>query len=136
MLISSLVSPTHNQLRPHSIQRDFCFDYWTRIRLHKSTQEHAFPRHVDLPLHVCNFLGNWRGFRLYVLVHSDQFALPATLILFLALSADPLLVWNYGVMGVLAGVAGLLFWLSVRHLDAQEDILNNLSEGHVDDHRH
>ena len=39
-------------------------------------------------------------------------------------------------MGVLAGVAGLLFWLSVRHLDAQEDILNNLSEGHVDDHKH
>jgi len=55
---------------------------------------------------------------------------------FVSLSADPLLVWNYGVMGVLAGVAGLLFWLSVRHLDAQEDILNNLSEGHVDDHKH
>ena len=53
----------------------------------------------------------------------------------LALSADPLLVWNYGTMGVIAGVAGVLFWLSVRKLDAQEDMLNNLDEGHVDHHQ-
>ena len=32
---------------------------------------------------------------------------------------------------MLAGVAGVLFWLSVRQLDAQEDELNNLDEGHV-----
>jgi POT family proton-dependent oligopeptide transporter len=51
-----------------------------------------------------------------------------------ALSEDPLLVWNYGTMGVIAGVAGMLFWISVRKLDAQEDVLNNLDEGHVDRH--
>ena len=52
----------------------------------------------------------------------------------LALSADPLLVWNYGTMGVIAGVAGVLFWISVRKLDAQEDVLNNLDED-VDRHQ-
>jgi POT family proton-dependent oligopeptide transporter len=52
-----------------------------------------------------------------------------------ALSEDPLLVWNYGTMGVIAGAAGILFWISVRRLDAQEDTLNNLDEGHVDRHQ-
>jgi POT family proton-dependent oligopeptide transporter len=48
-----------------------------------------------------------------------------------ALSADPLLVWNYGVMGVLALVTGAVFWWSVSDLDAKEDELNNLAAGHV-----
>jgi POT family proton-dependent oligopeptide transporter len=51
-----------------------------------------------------------------------------------ALSEDPFLVWNYGTNGVIAVVAGILFWISVRKLDAQEDVLNNLDEGHVDRH--
>ncbi|KAF9456664.1 POT family-domain-containing protein [Collybia nuda] len=55
---------------------------------------------------------------------------------FVSLSADPLLVWNYGVMAVLAAVFGTLFWFSVRKLDAQEDTLNNLQTGHmVVDHK-
>ncbi|KAJ7238288.1 PTR2-domain-containing protein [Mycena haematopus] len=37
------------------------------------------------------------------------------------LAADPLLVWNYTVMGALAGCGGCVFWLAVRHLDARED---------------
>ena len=48
-----------------------------------------------------------------------------------ALAADPLLVWNYGVMGVLAAVAGIMFWFSFRHLDAEEDALNELDEGQL-----
>ena len=48
-----------------------------------------------------------------------------------ALSADPLLVWNYGVMGVLALITGFVFWWSVRDLDTKEDTLNNLAEGHL-----
>ncbi|TDL26999.1 PTR2-domain-containing protein [Rickenella mellea] len=48
---------------------------------------------------------------------------------FVSVSADPLLVWNYGSMGVLAAIAGILFWLSFRHLDADEDKLNALGEG-------
>jgi POT family proton-dependent oligopeptide transporter len=44
------------------------------------------------------------------------------------------LVWNYGSNGVIACVAGILFWISVRKLDAQEDALNSLDEGHVDRH--
>jgi POT family proton-dependent oligopeptide transporter len=34
-------------------------------------------------------------------------------------------------MGVLAAVAAVFFWFSVRHLDADEDKLNNLNEGHL-----
>jgi len=48
---------------------------------------------------------------------------------FVSLSTDPLLVWNYGTVAVLAGVTGIVFWLSVRKLDAEEDTLNNLAEG-------
>ncbi|KAJ7021099.1 hypothetical protein C8F04DRAFT_1315398, partial [Mycena alexandri] len=40
---------------------------------------------------------------------------------FVSLSADPLLVWNYGVMGVLAAVTAIFVWFSVRGLDARED---------------
>ncbi|KAH9833080.1 POT family-domain-containing protein [Rhodofomes roseus] len=47
------------------------------------------------------------------------------------LSADPLLVWNYGSMAVIAFVGGVLFWLSYRTLDAQEDELNMLPTGHL-----
>ncbi|CAA7270518.1 unnamed protein product [Cyclocybe aegerita] len=50
---------------------------------------------------------------------------------FVSLSADPLLVWNYGVMGVLAGLAGIIFWWSVSDLDAKEDELNNMGTGHL-----
>ncbi|KAJ7662520.1 POT family-domain-containing protein [Mycena polygramma] len=50
---------------------------------------------------------------------------------FVSLSTDPLLVWNYGSMGVLSMVAGILFWISVRNLDAKEDELNAIGEGHV-----
>jgi len=49
---------------------------------------------------------------------------------FVSLSIDPLLVWNYGAMAVLATLGGVLFWLSFRHLDAEEDNLNELTEGH------
>jgi POT family proton-dependent oligopeptide transporter len=47
----------------------------------------------------------------------------------IALSIDPLLVWNYGSMGVICGISGIFFWLSVRKLDKQEDALNNLQKG-------
>ncbi|KAF8335597.1 hypothetical protein F5887DRAFT_609974 [Amanita rubescens] len=30
---------------------------------------------------------------------------------FVSLSTDPLLVWNYGVMGVLAEISGIFFWI-------------------------
>ncbi|RPD65524.1 oligopeptide transporter [Lentinus tigrinus ALCF2SS1-7] len=55
---------------------------------------------------------------------------------FVALSSDPLLVWNYGVMAVLAFVAGTIFWIQYRHLDSEEDELNDLQEGHFDSEKH
>lgn len=45
------------------------------------------------------------------------------------LAEDPLLVWNYGVVAVLAAVGGTLFWLQFRHLDHEEDHLNELPQG-------
>lgn len=50
---------------------------------------------------------------------------------FTALSADPLLIWNYGTMAVLSFLSGVAFWYSVRGLDRREDELNNLPEGHL-----
>lgn len=41
-----------------------------------------------------------------------------------ALSEDPLLEWNYGLVAVLAAIAGVLFWLDNRKLDGQEDSMN------------
>jgi proton-dependent oligopeptide transporter, POT family len=45
---------------------------------------------------------------------------------FVSLSADPLLVWNYGVVAVLAGIGGVCFWLNFHNLDKEEDRLNML----------
>lgn len=47
---------------------------------------------------------------------------------FVALSADPLLIWNYGAMAVFAFVAGIGFWLTFRHLDSQEEALNAITD--------
>lgn len=43
-----------------------------------------------------------------------------------SLAEDPLLIWNYGLVGVLAFIGGTGFWLSHRKLDKQEDHLNQL----------
>jgi proton-dependent oligopeptide transporter, POT family len=48
-----------------------------------------------------------------------------------ALSADPLLVWNYGVVGVLSFIGGIGFWFQYRGLDKREDQLNMLPTGHI-----
>ncbi len=48
-----------------------------------------------------------------------------------ALSTDPLLTWNYGAFAVVSFFAGIGFWLSFRHLDAEEDALNSLATGHI-----
>ncbi|KNG80975.1 oligopeptide transporter [Aspergillus nomiae NRRL 13137] len=42
------------------------------------------------------------------------------------LSTDPLLVWNYGFVAVLAFIGGNLFWITHRKLDKEEDELNRL----------
>ncbi|KAF5254957.1 hypothetical protein FANTH_331 [Fusarium anthophilum] len=47
------------------------------------------------------------------------------------LAADPLLVWNYGVVAILAVIAGTCFWLQFKDLDIHEDDLNALPEGHA-----
>lgn len=45
-----------------------------------------------------------------------------------ALSTDPLLIWNYGFVAVLAFVGGNLFYLTHYKLDRQEDELNQIQE--------
>ncbi|KAG7094844.1 hypothetical protein E1B28_005653 [Marasmius oreades] len=56
---------------------------------------------------------------------------------FVVLSEDPLLVWNYGSMAVLAFFAGVFFWITFRKLDRREDELNEMQTGHfeVTNHR-
>ncbi|KAG5655920.1 hypothetical protein KAF25_000840 [Fusarium avenaceum] len=47
------------------------------------------------------------------------------------LAADPLLVWNYAVVAILAVIAGTCFWFQFKDLDIHEDDLNALPEGHA-----
>ena len=47
------------------------------------------------------------------------------------LSADPLLVWNYAVVAILAFIGGVCFWIQYRELDRREDQLNMLPTGHI-----
>lgn len=50
---------------------------------------------------------------------------------FTPLSDDPLLVWNYAVVAIIAFVVGIAFWFSHRGLDAQDDQLNRLPIGKI-----
>lgn len=50
---------------------------------------------------------------------------------FTGLSADPLLIWNYTAVAILAFIAGTCFYLQFRGLDKLEDELNELPEGLV-----
>jgi POT family proton-dependent oligopeptide transporter len=43
-----------------------------------------------------------------------------------SLSEDPLLVWNYGTVAVVAFLGGIGFWMTFRKADRDEDKLNNL----------
>jgi len=47
-----------------------------------------------------------------------------------SLSEDPLLVWNYGVVAVLAFAGGVLFWITHRKDDKEEDAMNMLPDSH------
>lgn len=44
------------------------------------------------------------------------------------LAADPLLVWNYGVVAILAFVGCIGFWLTNYKLDREEDHMNTLPQ--------
>ncbi|GAA5916396.1 hypothetical protein JCM6882_001546, partial [Rhodosporidiobolus microsporus] len=48
---------------------------------------------------------------------------------FLPISADPLLVWNYGVMAGLSFVGGIGFWFNFRNLDKTEREINEIEQG-------
>lgn len=47
---------------------------------------------------------------------------------FTALSDDPLLVWNYASVAIIAFIGGCLFWLHQRKTDKKEDIMNMLPD--------
>lgn len=40
------------------------------------------------------------------------------------LAEDPLLIWNYGIVAILAALGGVGFWFTWKDLDAKEDELN------------
>jgi POT family proton-dependent oligopeptide transporter len=47
---------------------------------------------------------------------------------FVSLSEDPLLVWNYGSVAVVALIGGIGFYLTFRKTDREEDAMNNMKE--------
>ncbi|KAF2109721.1 POT family-domain-containing protein [Lophiotrema nucula] len=47
------------------------------------------------------------------------------------LTIDPLLVWNYASVAIIAFITGILFWFAYKNLDAEEDALNLLPTGHL-----
>lgn len=47
---------------------------------------------------------------------------------FTPLSDDPLLVWNYTVVAVIAVIGGVAFWFCFHHLDSDEDKWNMLKK--------
>ena len=44
------------------------------------------------------------------------------------LSDDPLLVWNYGSVAVVAAIGGIGFYMTFRKADRDEDAMNNQKE--------
>ncbi|KAL8939613.1 MAG: hypothetical protein Q9211_002665 [Gyalolechia sp. 1 TL-2023] len=70
---------------------------------------------------------NMRSFvtAIFLFMSSISFAVGQA---FVSLSADPLLVWNYGTIAVLAALGGVGVWLAHRKLDKQEDKLNFIPE--------
>lgn len=52
-----------------------------------------------------------------------------------ALSDDPLLVWNYGAVAVLAFIGGCGFWMTFRKTDRMEDQLNLLPASNFEGRR-
>lgn len=42
---------------------------------------------------------------------------------------DPLLIWNYTTVAILAAIGGSLFYIQFRKLDQEEDELNMLPKG-------
>lgn len=53
---------------------------------------------------------------------------------FVPLAKDPLLIWNYAVVSILAFIAGSMFFIQFRDLDQHEDELNSLPEGVIGGH--
>ncbi|TQN64311.1 putative peptide transporter ptr2 [Colletotrichum shisoi] len=47
---------------------------------------------------------------------------------FTPLSDDPLLVWNYACVAIIAFIGGVAFWFCFNHLDQEEDELNQLKK--------
>jgi POT family proton-dependent oligopeptide transporter len=70
---------------------------------------------------------NMRSFVMAVnlLMNAFSSALAQALV---ALANDPLLVWNYGVVAVLAFAGGVAFWLCFAKLDRDEDKWNMIRE--------
>ena len=50
---------------------------------------------------------------------------------FLPLLVDPLIVWNYGAVGIIAFVVGCAFYAFNRSLDLEDDKLNQLPAGRM-----
>jgi len=91
----------------------YCLIAFSEIFASISSLEYAFSKAPE----------NMRGLVMGVQLLQNAFsaALGQALV---PLSTDPLLIWNYAVVAILAAIGGVGFWLSWRKLDAREDELN------------
>lgn len=54
---------------------------------------------------------------------------------FVALAGDPLLIWLYATIAVISAIGGVGFSFTFAKLDAEEDALNAIGEGFINQTR-
>jgi proton-dependent oligopeptide transporter, POT family len=47
---------------------------------------------------------------------------------FVPLSKNPLFIWIYVIVAVIAGVAAIVFWILYRHYNNEDDEMNGLDK--------
>ena len=95
----------------------YCLIAFSEIFASITTLEYAFSKAPE----------NMRGLVMGVNLVQNAFsaALGQALV---PLADDPLLIWNYGVVAILAFAGGIGFWFTWRSLDAREDELNMIQQ--------
>nr|POE83361.1 putative peptide transporter ptr2 [Quercus suber] len=95
----------------------YCLIAFSEIFASITTLEYAFSKAPE----------NMRGLVMAINLLQNAFSAAIGQAL-VPLATDPLLIWNYGLVAVLAFVGGVGFWFTWRKLDAREDELNMIQQ--------
>ncbi|WPH00325.1 peptide transporter PTR2-A [Acrodontium crateriforme] len=95
----------------------YCLVAFSEIGASISTLEYAFTKAPE----------NMRGLVMGVNLLQNAFSAALGQAL-LPLATDPLLIWNYGVVALVAFAGGVGFWFTWRNLDSREDELNMIQK--------